>query len=148
MYGGDASLSSSGPTRFKLSRIAFHYCALEKETVNLVLHMSHPCWSLLHLPFTTSTSSSFTLPSTATQAHAAESGQHDQITHISKLSQSTSCAVKYHSGVRTCRVAESRGGQLSQGKCTEHSSRSKGKFELSFIRRSESFGETRRTVFI
>ena len=39
--------------------------------------MSHPCW-LTHLPFTTSTSfSSFTLRSTTTQEHAAQSGHHD-----------------------------------------------------------------------
>ena len=36
------------------------------------------------------------------------------ITHISKLRQSTSCAIKNHSGVKTCRVAETRALQLSQ----------------------------------
>ena len=35
-----------------------------------------------------------------------------------------------------------------RGKCTTHSSRSKGQFEVSFIWRSESFGETRCIVFI
>ena len=41
--------------------------------------MSHACW-LTHLPFTTSTSSSsFTLPSTTTPEHAAQSGQHDPL---------------------------------------------------------------------
>ena len=41
--------------------------------------MSHPCWSLPHVPFTTSTSSSssFTLPSTTTPEHALQSGQLD-----------------------------------------------------------------------
>ena len=42
--------------------------------------MSHPCWSLPHLPFTTSTSSSsFTLPSTTTQEHASQPVQHDHL---------------------------------------------------------------------
>ena len=42
-------------------------------------HVSHPLL-LSHLPFTTSTSSSpFTLPSTTTQEHAAQSGQHDHL---------------------------------------------------------------------
>ena len=34
-----------------------------------------------------------------------------------------------------------------RGRCTLHSSRSKGKFEVSFISRSESFGETRCIFF-
>ena len=36
------------------------------------------------------------------------------IPHISKLSQSTSCAIKNHSGVKTCSVAETRAQQLPQ----------------------------------
>ena len=36
------------------------------------------------------------------------------ITHISKLSQSTSCAISSHAGVKTCRVAESRAQHLPQ----------------------------------
>ena len=36
------------------------------------------------------------------------------ITHISKLPQSTSCAIKNHPGVKTCRVAETRAQQLPQ----------------------------------
>ena len=36
------------------------------------------------------------------------------IMHISKLPQSTSCAIKNHSGVKTCRVAETRARQLPQ----------------------------------
>ena len=86
-----------------------------KRILHLVLHMSHP-W----LPFTTSTSSSsFTLHST-TQEHAAQSVQQDKsentqyITHISKLLQSTSCTIKNHSGLKTCRVAETRARQLPQ----------------------------------
>ena len=46
---------------------------------HLVLHMSHPLL-FSHLPFTTSTSSSsFTLPATTTQEHAAQPVQHDQL---------------------------------------------------------------------
>ena len=53
-----------------------HLCAPEKN-LSSGLHMSHPLL-LSHMPFTTSTSSSsFTLPSTTTQEHAAQSGQHD-----------------------------------------------------------------------
>ena len=36
------------------------------------------------------------------------------IPHISKLPQATSCAFKNHSGVKTCRVAETRAQQLPQ----------------------------------
>ena len=36
------------------------------------------------------------------------------ITHISKLPQSTSCAIKNHSGVKTCRVPETGAQQLPQ----------------------------------
>ena len=47
-----------------------------KKVCHLVLHMSHP-W-LNHLPFTSSTPfSSFTLPSTTTQEHAAPPVPHD-----------------------------------------------------------------------
>ena len=37
------------------------------------------------------------------------------VPHISKITQSTSCAIKNHSGVKTCRVAETRALQLPQG---------------------------------
>ena len=36
------------------------------------------------------------------------------VTHISKLPQSTSYAIKNHSGAKTCRVAETRAPQLSK----------------------------------
>ena len=49
-----------------------------KRICHRVLHMSHPCWLLPHLHFTTSTSSpSFTLLSSTTPEHAAQSEQHD-----------------------------------------------------------------------
>ena len=55
-----------------------HLCAPEKSLVIRVCNMSHP-WLLFHLPFTTSTSSSsFTLPS-MTQEHAAQSVQLEQL---------------------------------------------------------------------
>ena len=60
------------------SRIALHLCALEKN-LSFGPHMSHTLL-LSHLPFTTSTSSSsFTLPSTTTPEHALQSGQHDHL---------------------------------------------------------------------
>ena len=50
-----------------------------KRICHLVLFMSHPLL-FFHLPFTTSTSSSsFTLPSTTTQEHTAQSVQQDQL---------------------------------------------------------------------
>ena len=69
--------------------------------------MSHPLL-LSHLPFHTSTSSSsFTLPTT-TPEHALQSGQYDLLqehpVHLElhqDLPQSTSCAIKNHSGVKT-----------------------------------------------
>ena len=64
---------AQGPTR---SRIALHLCALEKS-LSSGPHMSHPLL-LSHLPRTTSTScSSFILPSTTTPEHAPQSGQND-----------------------------------------------------------------------
>ena len=58
------------------------FCAPEKS-LSSGLHMSHPCWSLLQLPFTSSSSSSssssFTLPSTTTQEHAAQPVQQDHL---------------------------------------------------------------------
>ena len=51
-----------------------------KRICHLVLHMSHPCWSLRHPPFTTSkSSSSFTLPSTTTQEHEAQPVQQEPL---------------------------------------------------------------------
>ena len=53
-------------------------CALDKN-LSSGLHMSHPLL-FSHLPFTSSTSSSsFTLPSTTTQEHAAQPVQHDHL---------------------------------------------------------------------
>ena len=50
-----------------------------KRICRLVLHMSRPLL-FSHLPFNTSTSSSsFTLPSTTTQEHAAQPVQHEQL---------------------------------------------------------------------
>ena len=84
-----------------------------KRIRHLVLHISHPWFS--HLPFTTSTSSSsFTLPSTTTRTRSTirfkmiYSKSTQYIMHISMLSQSTSSAIKNHSGVKTCRVADTR----------------------------------------
>ena len=44
----------------------------------------------------------------------SNSGNTPYIPHISKLPQSTSCAIENHSGVKTCRVAETRAPQLTQ----------------------------------
>ena len=59
--------------------LAFHLCASGQNLSSGVLHMSHPLL-FCHLPFTTSTSSSsFTLPSATTQEHTAQQVQHDQL---------------------------------------------------------------------
>ena len=67
------ALGSRASRAQKLQR---HLCAPEKS-LSSGPHMSHPLL-LSHLPRTTSTSSSsFTLPSTTTPEHALQSGQHD-----------------------------------------------------------------------
>ena len=88
-----------------------------KRICHLVLHMSHPML-LSHLPFTTSTSSSsFTLPSSTIQEYAARSAQQEQLrehpVHHGHL-QAPSVDKLRHSGVKTCRVAETRARQLPQ----------------------------------
>ena len=71
------SLHKHGTHRTRLTQeLQRHLCALEKN-LSSGPHMSHPLL-LSHLPCTTSTSSSsFTLPSTTTPEHALQSGQHD-----------------------------------------------------------------------
>ena len=59
----------------KSHELQCHLCAPDKS-LSSGQHMSHPLL-LTHLPRTTSTSSSFTLPSTTTPEHAVQSGQHD-----------------------------------------------------------------------
>ena len=93
------------------SRIAYHLCAPEKS-LSSGPHMSHPLL-LSHLPSTTSTStSSFTLPSTTTPEHALQSentifSKNAQcIINLSQNARSKSIAFKNHSGVKPCRVAE------------------------------------------
>ena len=69
--------------------------------------MSHP-WLSSHAPFSMSTSSS---PPTCPNTQR----EHTQyIPHISKITQSTSCAIKNHCGVKTCRLAETRAQELPQ----------------------------------
>ena len=113
---------AQGPARLNSHGLQRHLCAPEKN-LSPGSHMSHPLL-LSHLPCSTSTSSSsFTLPSTTTPVHALQSGQHDllqehplhhqpRIMRISRISQSTSSAMKNHSGVKTCRVTETRARQL------------------------------------
>ena len=63
----------------QVTRIAVSSLCAWKESSHLVSHMSHPLL-LSHLPFTSSTSSSsFTLPSTTTQEHAAQPVQHGHL---------------------------------------------------------------------
>ena len=86
---------------------------------HLVLHMSHPFVVASpavsprahHLPH-----SLFLPPRHKNTQHNRYNTIHSEntqyIMHISKLSQSTSSAIKNHSGVKTCRVAETRARQL------------------------------------
>ena len=97
-----------------------HLCAPEKS-LSTGPHISHPLL-LSHLPFTTSTSSSsFTLSSyhdtrTRSTIRTTRCTPRTPSTSStpSRLSQSTSSAIKSHSGVKTCRVAETRTRQLPQ----------------------------------
>ena len=76
-YSAVQSLHKRGTHRTRLAQ-EWHYifCAPEKN-LSSGAHMSHP-QLLSHWTFTTSTSSSsFTLPSTTTPEHALQSGQHD-----------------------------------------------------------------------
>ena len=69
----------SRASKAQVTRIALSSLCAWKESCHLVCNMSHPLL-FSHLPFTTSTSSSsFTLPSTTTQEHAAQSVNHDQL---------------------------------------------------------------------
>ena len=56
---------------------------------------------LIHSSFYHSSRTRSTIGTTRTTRRTTQ-----YIMHISKLSQSTSCAIKNHSGVKTCRVAE------------------------------------------
>ena len=73
-------------------------------------HMSHPLLLSHH--------SLFLLPPHKNTQHNRDkkiiSKNTQYIMHISMLSQSTSSAIKNHSGVKTCRVAETRARQLPQ----------------------------------
>ena len=96
-----------------------HLCALEKNLViwcvSCLIHgCSLTCLSprALHLLH-----SLFLLRHKNTQhnRYSKSNTENTQyIPHISKLPQSTSCAIKNHSGVKTCRVAEPRAPQLPQ----------------------------------
>ena len=82
-----------------------HLCAQNKSCL-LVCRMSHPwLFSHAHSSMSTSSSSPAVLPHT-------ENIQY--IPHISKLPRLTSGAIKNHSDVKTCRVAETRAQQLPQ----------------------------------
>ena len=82
-----------------------HLC-VQNKCCHLVCHMSHP-WLFSHAPSSMSTSSS-----SPTFLPHNENTQYTP--HVSKITQSTSCAIKNHSDVNTCRVAETRAQQLPQ----------------------------------
>ena len=71
-----------------------------------VCHMSQP-WLFSHALSSMSTSSS-SLPV------LPHNDNTQYIPHISKLPRLTSCAIKNHSGMKTCRVAETRAQQFPQ----------------------------------
>ena len=93
-----------------------------KRICHMVLHMSHPCWSLPHLPCTTSTSSSsFTLLFLPRHknTHYVQSGQHDLLhehpVHHAHLQALPVDKLRHQESlVKTCRVAETRARQLPQ----------------------------------
>ena len=78
-YSAVQSLHKRGTHRTRLAQELHNIFVRLKRICHLVLHMSHPLL-FSHLPFTTSTSSSsFTLPSTTTPEHALQSGPHDPL---------------------------------------------------------------------
>ena len=77
----------------------------KKKCCHLVCHMSHP-WLFSHAPSSVSTSSSSPI--------LPHNEKPQYIPHISKLPRLTSDAIKNHSGVKTCRVTETRAQQLPQ----------------------------------
>ena len=95
-----------------------HLCAPEKSSVIwcctcLILVGCLTCLSprALHLPH-----SLFLLPRHKNTQHSRHKmincANTQYIMHISNLPQWTSCAIKNHSGVKTCRVAKTRARQL------------------------------------
>ena len=105
----------SGGSTAQVTRIAFHPCAREKSPViwcvACLIFVGRSLTCRLprahHLPC-----SLFLLPRHKNTQHyrynKSTSKNTQYITHISSHPQLTSCAIKNHSGVKTCRVAETR----------------------------------------
>ena len=101
-----------GSTADTAQELHCHLCALAKSLVIwCVSCLIHGC-SLTRLH------SLFLLPRHKNTKHNQYNKNYSEntqyITHISKIPQSTSCAIKNHSGEKTCRVAETRARQLPQ----------------------------------
>ena len=80
---------------------------LRNKCCHLVCHMSHP-WLFSRAPFSMSISSS----SSNLYYHTTRTLLY--ILNIFKITRSTSYAIKNHSGVKNCRVAETPAQQLPQ----------------------------------
>ena len=88
-------------------------CVRLQESSHLVCSMPHPWLTLspraLHLPHSLPLRHK-NMQHNRYNKRNSENTQY--IPHISKLPQSTSCAIKNHSGVKTCRAAQTRAPQL------------------------------------
>ena len=96
-----------------------HLCAPEKSLVIwCVKCLIHGCSLTCHSPRALPLPHSLVLllhKNTQHNRYNKSNSENTQcITHISKLPQSTSCALKNYSGVKTCRVAETRAPQHPQ----------------------------------
>ena len=104
----------------KSSRIAFYLCAPEKNLSSGVAHVSpffvlSPAVHHEHIIFLSHSSFyHYTKNMQHNRFNMINSKNTQYIMHISKLFQSTSSATNNHSGVKTCRVAETRARQLPQ----------------------------------
>ena len=77
-YSAVQSFHKRGTHRTRLTQELHNIFVRLRRVCHLVWFMTHPCWLLPRLSFTTSTSSSsFTLASTTTPEHAQQSGQYD-----------------------------------------------------------------------
>ena len=101
-FGTVCSQARNAHTTRLAQELHYHLCAPEKSLIIwCVSCLFHGC-SLTRLP-------PWALP-----LNLPHNENTQYIPHISKFPQSTSCAIKNHSGVKACRVAENRARQLPQ----------------------------------
>ena len=111
----ERTINALGSRASKAQELHCRVCALEKSLVVLcVACLIFGCLTCLspralHLPH-----SLFLLRHKNTQHNWYNKNNSENTQYIPKLPQPTSCAIKNHSGVKTCKVAETRAPQLPQ----------------------------------